>query len=586
MDFLFRKKQSEAHPYVPELKDLYQQGRISRREFLRTATLLGMSAAAATAFVAGCSQPTPAPASQPAPAATAVPATAAPQATAVPATAVPATAVPVKAGPKRGGTFTIASRVQRLDHPARLSWIEGVNQMRQICEYLTYTGFDNITVPWLLEKWEASADVKEWTLFLKKGVKFNDGQEFTADDVVFNIGQWLDKDIGSSMMGMMSYLKPTNVEKVDDYTVKLHLDAPQIGVPEHLFHYPAMIVPKTFEGDIIKQPIGTGPFLLEEYVETERCVLKRRPDYYRMGEDGQSLPYLDKLVYLDLGEETSAQVAAIQSGQVDNIFNPGGEVWQALKDLPQLKVQTAPTAQTFVVRMRVDQDPWKDNRVRQALKKCFDRQKMLDLAWFGQGVLGHDAHVAPVHPAYCKKEIPAYDPEGSKKLLAEAGFPDGVEVELSSQQARAEPIMAQVLKESAAAGGFNISLNLMPSADYWNKWTEVPLGITIWAHRPLDTMVLALAYTADEEGKPAAWNETGWTDEEFSKLLKEAEQTLDVEKRRAIMCQLEDIQMERGSVAIPFWTSVFHIAHKKMQNVGAHPSNYDILNEAWIDESA
>ena len=308
--------------------------------------------------------------------------------------------------------------------------------MRQVCEYLTYTGYNNITVPWLLDKWAASADVKEWTLFLKKGIKFNDGQEFTADDVVFNIGQWLDPSIGSSMLGLMSYLQPANVEKVDDYTVKLHLDAPQIGVPEHLFHYPAMIVPKTFEGDIIKQPVGTGPFLLEEYVETERCVLKRRPDYYRLGKDGQSLPYLDKLVYVDLGEDESARITAIQSGQVDNIYSPGGEVWQVLKDQPQLKVQDATTAQTFVVRMRVDQEPWTDNRVRQALKKCFDRQEMLDLAWYGQGALGHDAHVAPVHPAYCKKDIPAYDPEGSRKLLAEAGFPDGLQVVLSCQQAR------------------------------------------------------------------------------------------------------------------------------------------------------
>ena len=114
------------------------------------------------------------------------------------------------------------------------------------------------------------------------------------------------------------------------------------------------------------------------------------------------------------------------------------------------------------------------------------------------------------------KGFPAYDPEGSKKLLAEAGFPDGLQVVLSCQQARAEPMMAQALKESAAAGGFDIKLDLMPSSSYWDKWTELPLGITIWSHRPLDTMVLSLAYTADAEGKPVAWNETAWVDEEFS----------------------------------------------------------------------
>ena len=575
MEIIKRKEQKEVHPYIPELKELYRAGRITRREFLRTATLLGMSFASASLFLASCKPtPTAAPTEAPTEAPTQAPA----QPTVAP-TAAPGM-------PKRGGTMTIATRVQRIDHPARLSWIEAANQFRQVCEYLTYTDYDNITHPWLLEKWEANEDVTEWTLYVRKGIKFNDGQELTADDVIFNFQQWLDPDIGSSMLGLLSYLRPENIEKVDDYTVKLYLDSPQIGVPEHLFHYPALIVPKTFEGDIVRQPVGTGPFLLEEYVETERAVFRRREDYWKMGADGKPLPYIDKLVYLDLGEEEAARIAALQSGQVDNIFNPSAEIWQAVKDLPDIRVYSTPTAQTFVIRMRVDMEPWNDNRVRLALKKCIDRQKMLDLAWFGEGLLAHDAHVAPVHPAYCPKDIPPYDPEGARQLLAEAGYPDGVTVELATQEARAEPAMAQALKESAAAGGFNIELNIMPSAQYWDIWTEVPLGITIWAHRPLGTMVLALAYTADDEGNPVPWNETRWVDEEFSRLLKEAERTLDVEKRREIMCKLEDIQMERGSVGIAFWTNVWYIAHKRIKNVDAHPTNYDILFDAWIDDEA
>lgn len=577
MEILKRQKRNGVHPYIPELEELYRQGRVSRREFLRTATLLGMSLAGATAFLSSCgpaAEPTQPPA-----------ATAPPEATAAPAPTD--TPVPAPAGPKRGGTMTIATRVPRVDHPARLSWIEGVNQFRQVCEYLTFTGYDNVTVPWLLDRWEANDDIDEWTFHLRQGIKFNDGSDLTADDVVFNLEQWLSEEIGSSMVGLIGgYLSADNIEKVDDYTVKLYLSSPQIAVPEHMFHYPAMIVPKTFEGDITRQPIGTGPFLLEEYIETERAVFVRREDYWQMGADGKPLPYIDRLVYLDLGDEQAPKIAALQSGQADNIFNPNADEWQATKDLPGIKVYSTPTAQTFVIRMRADVEPWSDNRVRAALKKCIDRQKMLELAWFGEGVLGHDAHVAPVHPEYCEKPIPDYDPEGAKALLAEAGYPDGLTVELSTQQARAEPAMAQVLKESAAAGGFNINLNLLPSSQYWDIWTEVPLGITIWAHRPLGTMVLSLAYTADADGNPAPWNETYWTDDEFSTLLTQAERTLDVEARRELMCQLEDIQQERGSVGIAFWTSVWYIARDRIKNVDAHPTNYDILHDAWIDDAA
>lgn len=550
------------HPYIPELQDQYRRGKVSRREFMRMATLLGMSFAAASSFLAGCAPPGGGELQE-----------------------IEGTEeAPAAAGPKYGGTMTVATRVQRLDHPARLSWIEGANAMRLVNEYLTFTDWDNITHPWLLDRWEANETVDEWTLFLKEGIKFNDGTPLTADDVVFTMGQWLDPEVGSSTAGLMSYLTPENIEKVDDLTVKLHLSSPQIGVPEALFHYPNLILPKTFEGDWTRQPIGTGPFTLDEYVEAERAVFLRREDYWRKDDAGNALPYLDKVIMLDLGEEDSARIAALQSGQVDNIFNPSAEIWQAVKDLPNVSVYSTDTAQTFVIRMRVDTEPFSDNKVRQALKMCIDRQKALDLAWFGEGTLGHDAHFAPVHPEYAERPIPEYDPEGAKALLAEAGYPDGLTVDLFTQEARAEPALAQSLAETAAPGGFTINLNILPSAEYWDIWTEVDLGITIWAHRPLGTMVASLAYAADADGNPAAWNETRWVDEEFSELLREAERTLDVEARREITGKMEDIQQERGSVGIAFWTNVWYICASKFKNVKAHPTNYDHFDNVYLDE--
>jgi peptide/nickel transport system substrate-binding protein len=123
----------------------------------------------------------------------------------------------------------------------------------------------------------------------------------------------------------------------------------------------------------------------------------------------------------------------------------------------------------------------------------------------------------------------------------------------------------------------------MPTSQYWEKWTEVDLGVTPWTHRPLGTMVPNLAYIADDDGKPVPWNETRWVDKEFSALLEKASGTLDVDKRRDIFCKLEDIQMTRGPIGISYWMNTWMCPNKRLQNVSAHPNLIFLFNEAWID---
>ena len=553
-----KKEMEKTHPYIPEAYEMLKQGRISRREFMRLATLLGMSAGVAT-FATACGTP------------------AEEEATKVPEVA-PAT------GPVRGGVYTASMQLQLLDHPARLSWVEGANVVRQFGEYLTETGPDNITRPYLLEKWEASEDVKTWDLYLNKGITFNNGDEFNAEDVMFTFGEWLNEDVGSSMLGLLAYLRGMqDVEKVDDYHVRLHLQYGDIGVPEHLFHYPAVVLHRDFEGDIIKKPVGTGAFLLEEYAEGERATFKRRTDYWRNGEDGEPLPYLDELIYVSTDKD--AGIAALQGGQVDNVYDPRPTDFNALKDNSNLIVRSVGTSQCLLGRMRVDLEPWDDVRVRNALKKCQDRAKILQLAYFGEGELSIDAHMAPIHPAYCEKPIPEYDPEGAKALLEEYAAEKGLElplkVTLATKNDQAEPEIAQALKEMALPGGFDITLDITEPGGYWDRWTEVDLGITSWTHRPIAVMVLPLAYTKEAIGN---WNETRWTDDEFEGLLREAQGTLDVEARRSLMCQMEDIMQDRGPIFNSFWKSVWNITHKRFQNIKAHPTAYDLLYDVWIKE--
>jgi peptide/nickel transport system substrate-binding protein len=550
----------QLHPLIPEMHEELSKGRISRREFLRFSTLLGLSLASAE-ILAACAEPlqTPVP-----PAATVTP------------------TIPAQGQLTRGGIIRCATRLERAEHPARFTQSGQSHAWRHVLEYLTYTGPKGITTPYLLEKWEANDDLKIWTLTLRKGIRFNNGQELTAKDVVFNFEQWLNPAIGSSMASSLSYLEASGIEPKDDYTIVLHLKTPTIFLPEHLFQYPAAILPQTFEGDLQRQPIGTGAFTIAEYVPGERCRLTARPDYWRNGADGKPLPYLDEIILLQFGEDRSADLAALQTGQVDTILEPLFAMWAALKDDPRLSVVSIPTAATYLLRFRVDQEPWKDNRVRQAIKLCHDREKILAAALQGQGTIGNDSHVAPAQAEYTPLDPYSFDPSQSKALLAKAGYPQGVSVELAfSSDWPAALAYAEVLKQDAAAGGFNITLKPMPSAKYWENWTEWNFGITWWAHNTLATMQLPLAYSTGEDGSPAPYNETRWVDPEFSKILSQAEGTLDLADRKTKVEELEKIQKEHGSICTPFFTDVWEIHDKKFHGIAESPEMYANFYEAW-----
>ena len=575
-----KKEMEKVHVYIPEVYEQLKQGRISRREFMRTATLLGMSAGVAT-IAAACGTGGGTTVQEPV--------------AEEPVAEEPAAEEPVveeeaaTGGIVRGGVLREGEQVKAVDHPARYSWGWDADQTRLVYEYLTETDSENITHPYLLERWVPNDDLTVWDLILREGINWTNGDPLTAEDVKWNFEEWLNLDTGSSILALWEgFLTSSGLEVVDERTLRLNLTAPLLAVPENLFHYPAQIIHPSFDGDITSgNTPSTGPHILEEYIVGERVRTVARwstgdEGYWQMGADGKPLTYLEAMEWIDLGEEGTAYVSALQSGQID-VYNPDASEFLALRGNENIKITSIGTSQTQTLRFRVDLDPWGDVRLRNAVKMVQDREKILDNAYFGEGDLGYDVHVAPVHPEWTPMDLPAYDPEGARALLDEAGV-ETLDFSISVGTGWDYIVSyIETLAEDAKAAGINITLDTMPESAYWDLWTETPVGVTTWTHRPLAVMLLPLAYIADSEGNPVPWNESRWVDEEFSAILKEAQGTLDLEARRALTAELQRIQLERGSIGIAYFRNTWMAHVPGFQGISAHPTDYRLYREVWFD---
>jgi peptide/nickel transport system substrate-binding protein len=539
------QRTNRTHPLVDSLWSDHKTGALSRRDFLRFAALLGLTTTASHLLQL---------------------------------------ASPDHArGAVYGHKLRIAGLLPETAHPAKNGSIPASQVLRQVAEYLTYTDENNITHPFLLDKWIVSEDLRTWSLHLKKNIFFNNGQAFTADDVIFSIEQWLNPETNSPMKSILGdNLTSSGIEKIDAHQVVLHLNRPELELPELFFHPSAMILNhRTFEGDFMAAPHGTGPFRIEVFEENIRCLLKRRYDYWQPG-----LPFLNEIEFLDLGRNISSRVTALKSGTVDliDLSDAGSsDAYGTLKTDRNIRLTPVPTARTNVLRMRVDRKPWDDNHVRRALKLCQHRDKIRYLAHQGQGIIGNDFHVCPTHPEYCEKKVIKFDPRRAKSLLEKAGHGNGLDVHLTIPEGKSDiKTQALVLQNDAARAGFRIQLQEVPAHEYHRNRAMYDLGITPWVHHPLGVTALRLANAVDEQGNPGPWNETRWVNEDFSQILSQAGNTLDVLERKALFCKLEEIQMNKGAVGISYWQNSYIASRKRVQNIQSHPNDYLLLNKVWI----
>ncbi|MBI9093296.1 MAG: ABC transporter substrate-binding protein [Sphaerochaeta sp.] len=394
--------------------------------------------------------------------------------------------------------------------------------------------------PVLATEWSTDGG-KKWTFKLREGVTFHDGSAFDADDVRYTIERTQDPAIGHLKKNDFSVVG--SIETPDKYTVIMNLKEARPTFIYLMTDYNMAMLSSDYDyaqsGE--SNPMGTGPFMKSQYIPKESIVMVKNPNYW-----DPTLPKVDKIQIYFVGD-IDASVSMLEADRVDVVPFLTPVIKKRLSEIEGLSVISPYQEQRFIA-MNVDMKPWDDNRVRLALKYAMDPQilaKSVTQMDLGSGAEYNETPIMNMLAEY--KEIPlrGRDIEKAKALLAEAGYPNGVKVEV--YYASDHPFgkeLAQTLKELAAPAGFNLDLKGFTRDVYLSQyWLNVPTSITGWGGRIDPSMLLALAFRG---GGP--WNESHLDNPRINTLIDKITAESDEAKRLGFYHDLQEVFYEEGSL--------------------------------------
>lgn len=407
---------------------------------------------------------------------------------------------------------------------------------------LVRPGQDGKPSPDLALSWSVNATATEWVFKLREGVSFHNGKPFTATDVVYSLGRVQDPKQDSPARSAIAMV--SKIEAVDAKTVKFTLAAPFADLPLVLADYRLMMIPDG-SGDTIKSSgIGTGPFKLEKFDAQGTSILVANTSYYG------GAPGVARMEIIGI-PDAQARFQALMGKQIDMLAGITRQQRTLLERSSGFGIQEVPTGNWRGIAFRTDQKPWDDVRVRKAVRLAVDRKGMLDLAAGGAGVVGCDTPVGPRDQYRSTKTCPQ-DIAKAKALLAEAGYPNGLDFELNVSTVEAVwPAMAEVFQQQVAPAGIRVKIVQVPADGYWTEvWMKKPASMTRWNERPADA-VLNEIYRSGTK-----WNESAFKDPKFDAILDAARRELDFEKRRARYQEAQDYLSDNGGTLVGFHVTV------------------------------
>jgi peptide/nickel transport system substrate-binding protein len=501
-----------------------------------------------------------------------------------------ATSAPSTGGTETGGTTAAGGEIKtggrlRVGHvgagkaesfdPGRGSSFIDASRYFNVYDPLTRVAPDLSIQPGLALEWNPNADATVWEVKLRPDVTWHDGSPFGADDVIYSFQ--LMADPGHVGHAGVTNIRIKEVKKQDDLTLVVPLKAPN-AAPWLSFVQQNNVIVKNGTKDY-SHPIGTGPFMFQEFTPGERSLCVKNPNYWEAGK-----PYVDEWEDISISDN-DARLNALLGGQIDMMSQLDFTQAKAHQETGDINVIDAESPSINVFLMAVDEKPFDDVRVRQAFRLLVDREALIDTVFLGFGSPGND--LAGKGLQYFADDLPVrqQDLEQAKQLLADAGYPNGLEVTLHTSTIVPGFVEAATLfAEQAKGAGVTINVKKEDPNAYFDTsllYTHIPFGQSFWTLTSLPTWYEQALFS------DAVWNETHWRDPAYDDQIRAAEGELDETKAAQMWHDIQQKQYDEGGYIV--WANQHLVDAAANYVKGIVPSSFFNLGgwnyrDVWLDK--
>ena len=535
--------------------DEFVSGHITRREFLRRGSIIGLSVPLLGAIASACGG-----------------------ANSTASSGGSATAA------KAGSSLKIASVVPTgAINPLSIADEGGLTMLQQTGETLIFNNpKTNVLEPVLATSWKSNPAGDVWTFSLRHGVTFNNGQPMTADDVVYSFQSQTNPKVYVNASSVFTgVLTNDGVEKVDDSTVAFHLNGPNGNFPYLISsdNYNMVIVPKGTDFEKWEKTfVGTGPFVMKSYEPKVGATFSPSPHYW----GGKVLPSELQFIFYPTQQP---QILALQAGNVDivNLIVPQGA--EAVINNPSYNLLVSKSSQHRELSMRCDQAPWDNKLVRQAMALSLDRPGIINALYKQYAQLGNDNVFAPIFRS-TDTSVPqrTQNIAKAKQLLSQAGHPNGFSTQLYTEDYQEIPQYAQIIKQAASAVGINIDLHVQSQADYYgdavfgkSNWLDGAMSLVDYGHRGVPNVFLEAPLESD-----GSWNAAHFKNSNYDGLVKSYVSALDLSSQRNYAGQLERLLLDETPLILAYWFDSISVTKKNIAGVVTTGMGQIYLNRAGL----